>query len=344
MIIRQVLLKEKSRFNALVNHPLQSWEWGKFRERTGCKVIRLGLFEPSTGSEQTKLKAGYQLTIHPLPKIPYNIIYFPKGPMPNKIIINALIKLGQAEKAILVKMEPNVVVDDKKITPDIWKELNLQAGQPLFTKYTFQIDLSKSDEELLAAMKSKTRYNLRLSQKHGVRVVEDNSSKAFETYLKLMKETTKRQKFYAHTPDYHHKMWQILQPAGIAHLLVAKYKNKPLVTWILFTFNKVLYYPYGASTRKCQNVMPSYAMMWEAIQFGKKHNCELFDLWGTPGHNPSPKDPWYGFHRFKEGFGAKLVEFIGTYDLIIDHRFYPLYNLANNLRWKFLRLKTHLPF
>lgn len=344
MIIRPVLVEEKDQFNQVVNHPLQSWEWGEFREKTGIKVVRLGLFDPSTSSGRVKLKAGYQLTVHPLPKIPYSVIYFPKGPMPNKTLADALVKLGKEEKAILVKMEPNVIADEKTNKPELWKNLGLTPGQPLFTKHTFHIDLTKSDDELLASMKSKTRYNLRLSQRHGVKVVEDNSKQAFETYLKLMMETTKRQSFYAHDEDYHRKMWQIMNPASMAHLLVAKYKNKPLVTWILFTFNNVLYYPYGASTREHQEVMPSYAMMWETIQFGKKQGCRLFDLWGTPGPNPSPKDPWYGFHRFKLGFGAQLVEFVGTYDLVIDHRLYPLYNLANSLRWKLLRLKAKLPF
>jgi len=344
MIIRSVLVKEKSQFNAVVNHPLQSWEWGEFREKTGRKVIRLGLFDPSTSSGRAKLKAGYQLTVHPLPKIPHNVIYFPKGPMPNKTLIKALAKLGQKEKAVLVKLEPNVIANEKNSQSEVWKNLSLHLGEPIFTKHTFHLDLTKSDDELLAAMKSKTRYNVRLSQRHGVEIVEDNSPKAFETYLKLMMETTKRQAFYAHTPDYHRKMWEILNPAGIAHLLVAKYKNKPLVTWILFTFNKVLYYPYGASSREQQKVMPSYAMMWEAIQFGKKQGCQLFDLWGTPGPEPSPKDPWFGFHRFKVGFGAQLVEFVGTYDLVVDHRLYPLYNLGNAMRWKLLRLKAKLPF
>ncbi|MBU3957328.1 peptidoglycan bridge formation glycyltransferase FemA/FemB family protein [Patescibacteria group bacterium] len=338
MIIRPVLVEEKDQFNAVVNHPLQSWEWGEFREKTGIKVARLGLFDKKV------LKAGYQITIHPLPKIPYTIIYFPKGPIPDKTLVDALVKLGQEERAILVKLEPNIVADEKTSKPEAWKDLGLQPGQPLFTKHTFHIDLTKNDDELLAAMKPKTRYNLRLSQRHGVKVAEDNSQEAFETYLKLMMETTKRQSFYAHTPDYHRKMWQILQPAGIAHLLVAKYKNKPLVTWVLFTLNKVLYYPYGASTREHQEVMPSYAMMWEAIQFGKKQGCKLFDLWGTPGPDPSPKDPWFGFHRFKVGFGAQLVEFVGTYDLVINYKLYPLYNRANSLRWKLLRLKAKLPF
>ncbi len=342
MLVREVQEKEKKRFNQVATHPLQSWEWGEFREKTGKKVIRLGLFD------ETKLKAGYQLTVHPLPKTGYNLLYFPKGPIPNKIMLETLTKVGQQEQAVLVKMEPNVGRPLSQ-SPSAFKEIrnfllenSCRPGQPLFTPYTFRLDLTKKEEDLLAAMKSKTRYNLRLSQKHGVEVIEDNSREAFEIYLKLMMETTQRQKFFAHTLDYHRKMWATLNPAGIAHLLLAKCKNKVLVAWILFTFNKVLYYPYGASTRELRETMPSYAMMWQAIKFGQKMGCETFDLWGTPGPDPNPKDPWFGFHRFKLGFGAQLIEFLGTWDLVINPYFYPLYNLANNLRWKFLRLKSRL--
>ena len=135
-----------------------------------------------------------------------------------------------------------------------------------------------------------------------------------------------------------------MQPAKIAHLLAAKYQNQILATYIFFIFNNVLYYPYGASTREHQAVMPTYALFWEAMKFGKKMGCRMFDMWGSPGPNPDPKDPWYGFHRFKEGFGGKLVEFVGTYDLVLDRRLYSLFKIANSARWKFLRLRRFLPF
>jgi len=185
----------------------------------------------------------------------------------------------------------------------------------------------------------KTRYNIRLAQRKGVKIIEDSSEKAFEQYWQLMKETTKRQKFFAHNKTYHQKMWQTMQPAGIAHLLKATYQNKTLATWILFTFNKVLYYPYGASSHQHRNVMASNLIMWEAIRFGKKEGCQTFDLWGTPGPNPKPNDPWYGFHRFKMGYSPQIIEFIGTYDLVLKPHLYQFYKLADKLRWKLLRLK-----
>ncbi|MBM3205509.1 peptidoglycan bridge formation glycyltransferase FemA/FemB family protein [Candidatus Shapirobacteria bacterium] len=332
MIVREVLKEEKKQFNQAATHPLQSWEWGEFRQKTGRKVIRLGAFEGKT------LKTAYQLTVHPLPKFNYTALYFPKGPKPDKTMIEALKKVGEKEKAIFIKMEPNVKADPK-VVEFLTKE-GCQKGRPLFTKYTFQLDLKKKEEQLLAEMKPKTRYNIKVAQKHGVEIKEDNSPQAFEEYLKLTTETTRRQKFYAHSADYHRQMWQVMRSSGMAHLFTAKYQGQILATYIFFIFNRVLYYPYGASTREHREAMPTYALFWEVIKFGQKMGCQLFDMWGTPGPKPSPRDPYFGFHRFKEGFGAQLVEFLGTYDLIINPTLYKLFNLANKLRWVFLHSKT----
>ncbi|MBI2074485.1 MAG: peptidoglycan bridge formation glycyltransferase FemA/FemB family protein [Candidatus Levybacteria bacterium] len=327
-------------FNASVSHPLQSFEWGEFRKKTGINVIK---------------KRFFQLTIHKIPHTPWNIGYLPKGNLPIKEEIDELIKIGKEQNCIFIQLEPNV----QRIENLKFKIENLglvSAAHPLFTKYTFILDITKSEEELLKAMHPKTRYNIKVAQKHGVEVTEDNSNKAFEAYIRLTQETTTRQKFYAHNELYHRQMWQTL---GIkkhelrsmdkkeshdsnkltAHLLVAKYNNKPLVTWILFVFKNTLYYPYGASSSEHRETMASNLMMWEAIRFGKKLGLKKFDMWGALGPSPDPKDPWFGFHRFKQGYGPELVEFVGSYDLVINPLLYEGYKVADKLRWVLLKLK-----
>jgi lipid II:glycine glycyltransferase (peptidoglycan interpeptide bridge formation enzyme) len=333
MEFREPKESEKETFNSIVTHPLQSWEWGEFREKTGIKVIRRIAFD------KQKAVYAFQVTIHKIPRISYTIGYIPKGLMPSEEVLEELKKIGKEEGYIFVKLEPNVEISPNILIsqyPNIHK-----SSHPLFTKYTFQLDLTKSEEELLKNMYSKTRYNIRVAQKHGVTIEEDNSDTAFEEYIRLMKETTTRQKYYAHTIDYHRKMWETLKSQNnlSAHLLVATYKGKTLVAWIVFVFNGVLYYPYGASSSEHREVMASNLMMWEAIRFGKKMGCSLFDMWGSLGPNPNTQDPWYGFHRFKEGYGAKLVEFIGSYDLILNLTLYQFYNLAHRARWIYLRMK-----
>ncbi|HZE87084.1 MAG TPA: peptidoglycan bridge formation glycyltransferase FemA/FemB family protein [Methylomirabilota bacterium] len=352
MTTQAITSEEKKDFDAVVQHPLQTYGWGEFREKTGVKVIRRGLFE------NNKLISGFQLTIHKIPKMPWTIGYLPKGEEPTKEVLEELKKIGEEEKSIFIQLEPNIPVissDSKKSLGDLsaisrlrensLKKVNLvPAAHPLFTKYTFVLDLTKSEEELLKNMHPKARYNNKVAQKHNVEIIEDNSDHAFEEYLRLTKETTTRQKFYAHTEKYHRLQWQTLphkltKDQLSSHLLVAKYNGEILTAWILFVFKDQLYYPYGASASVHREVMASNLMMWEAIRFGKKLGLKRFDMWGALGPNADIKDPWYGFHSFKQRYGPAHVEFVGSYDLVINPILYEGYKFADKLRWFMLKLK-----
>lgn len=323
-LVKEVDETQKSAFNKLTNHPVQSWEWGEFRKRTGKKVVRLGLYDGK------RLKEGWQLTIHVIPHTNFKLGVFSKGPGPNKEMLAGLREFAQKENLIFIRIEPNETKNEILL-----RRYGARPGRPFFTKSTFLLDLTKSEEELLAAMHPKTRYNIRVAQKHGVEVVEDNSKEAFKTYLNLTDETTKRQKFYAHTQEYHRLMWEVLHPAGIARLLTARYKGEIIAVWVLFVWKDTLYYPYGASTDKYKNIMANYAMMWGAIKFGKNLGLRKFDFWG--------REEGKGYTRFKEGFSPQVVEFLGTWDLVINPALYILYRIAEEIRWALLKLPLPLP-
>lgn len=340
--IRELTEKDKKLINAFATHPLQSYEWGEFRKETGITVIRKGLFE------NEKCMSVFQMTIHKIPHTQYTIGYIPKGTLPSKEVMVAVREIAQQYHCIFVQFEPNVFVSEQ--AKEIMQKLGLiSSAHPLFTKYTFQLDITKAEEELLKNMHQKTRYNIKIAQKHGVEIKEENSEEAFVIYWKLTKETTKRQKFYAHTKTYHELMWQTLHNAkndGLqAHLFIAWYKPEgksekmPLAAWMLFTFHDMLYYPYGSSSSEYRNVMASNLMMWEAIRYGKKKGLKTFDMWGSMGPEPDTNDPWYGFHRLKMGYGPELVEFIGSYDLVINRPLYAFYGIADKMRWMLMKMK-----
>ena len=319
-------------FDKVAVHPLQSWSWGEFRKQTGVSVSRVGVYE------KEKLVRSFQITWHKLPKTPYCIGYCPKSVLPNPEEMKYLSNLARDKGAIMIKFEPNRRKDDEAMEQInlLSQQFNFKKGKSLFTKFSFWLEIDRSEEEILKGMHQKTRYNLRLAEKKGVKIVEDENG--FEDYWKLMEETTKRQGFYAHTKKYHQQMWQSMKKSGMGHLFKAVYEGKVLTTWILFVLNGVLYYPYGASSNQNREVMASNLLMWEAIKFGKKNHCKLFDMWGSLGPEPDVKDPWYGFHRFKQGYGPELVEFVGTYDLIVNPVVYKLYGMVDWLRWAGLKL------
>lgn len=356
MLIRPIRDDEQKLFNQAVGHPLQSWQWGEFRKKTGVEVERIGFFENG------QLKKALQVTFHKLPKVDYTVGYYPKGFKPDEDQLSALKQLGEKHQALFIKMEPDLAkpVEQKAEFKQLAKFLlnqGCEPGRPLFTKHTFQLDLSPSEEELMANLKSKTRYNIRLAEKKGVRVIEDSSRQGLQVYLDILQETIDRQGFYAHGPDYFLKMWQTLNQADrdrqekssqnvdkakIMKIFHAVYENTTLASWIVFKWGETLYYPYGASRDIHRDVMASNLLMWEVILYGKKVGCKTFDMWGSLGPEPDKNHPWHGFHRFKKGYGGQLMRFIGTYDLVLKPKLYRVFRILDNLRWKYLRLKTKL--
>ncbi len=342
MLLRPIREEERNQYDAIVQHPLQSWAWGEFRKKTGVAVERVGFFENGT------LIKAFQVFFHPIPHFNVTAGYLPKGEMPDEEHLTTLRQLGKKHNALFIKLEPNIAqkVDNQSSAhssiADFLLARGCVEGKSLFTKYTFQLDTAHSEEDLFSNLNSKTRYNVNLAFKKGVKIVENTSEEGINQYLEILAETTQRQGFYAHGPEYFKTMWQSLGQTGMMRIFNAVYEDQVLVSWVMFIFNGKMYYPYGASRSIHREVMASNLMMWEMIRLAQNLGCTSFDMWGSLGPEPDEKDPWYGFHRFKKGFGGDLVEFLGTYDLVLNPQMYSLYRIAEDWRWKFLRLKTKL--
>ena len=322
MDLKEVTPDQKDQYNKLVTHVIQSWEWGEFRKSLGLPLLRYGLFQNG------RMVKAFQLTLHKIPFTSQFVGYLPKGPLPDKELALALEKIGRERSCAFIKVEPNILeTEPYTVYPSF-----LPSPKPLFTKYNFILDLTQSEEELLKNMHPKTRYNIRLAQKKGIRVEERTDDKAFETYLKLYFATTARQGYHGHNRDYHRKVWNTLNSAGMAKLLVGYYGKKPLTAWMLLTFNDTLYYPYGGSSEQYRNLMHSNLVAWEAILLGKRLGLKKFDMWGAANNpNPDKSDPFYGFHNFKKGYGGKLVKYLGSFDLVINSPLYFAFTSVDRL-------------
>lgn len=341
MIIRELREEESALYNKVVDHPLQAWQWGEFRKKTGVKVERVGFFENG------QIVGGLQVTFHPIPVLGRTLGYLPKGPMPTEDQLAVLEELGRKHNALFIKMEPDIAqtVGNPSGHDTIIRFLlkhKCVPGRPLFTKYTFKLDLTQSEEKLLEIMNSKTRYNVKLAQKRGVQIFENSTAEGMNQYIEILEETTSRQGFYAHSPEYFRTLWKTLGDSGIIRIFSAVFEDKIIASWVMFVFNGVLYYPYGASRSIHREVMASNLLMWEMILFGKREGCHTMDMWGALGPDASDKDPWFGFHKFKTGYGGKLTEFIGTFDLVLDPIMYKVFRVVEEIRWKWLRLRAKL--
>jgi len=315
-------IRSKLQYNKLVTHVIQSWEWGDARKSLNIPVLRYGIFKKG------RLVKVFQLTLHKIPKTSKYVGYLPKGPLPDKELVEALKKISQKENLAFIKIEPNVEILNSKF--QIPNSL-IKSPKPLFTKYNFVLDITKSEEDLLKNMYPKTRYNIRVAEKHQVKVEERVDDEAFEIYLKLYFETTKRQGYHGHNKTYHQKIWQALRDAKMARILISFYQEKPLTAWMLLNFKETLFYPYGGSSLEHKEVMANNLVAWEAIKLGKKMKLKYFDMWGALGPNADHKNPWFGFHKFKMGYGGKHVEYLDTYDYVLNWPIYFLFTVIDKL-------------
>lgn len=305
------------------SHLLQSENWAKFRRQWGNKVIKAG-------------KAHF--TVHPLPFLPWTIGYMPR-PFAKDINWQTLAKEAKKERCIFIKIEPN----SETFKPPTF--LKVLRGERIFSYATYLIDLKKSEQELLTNMQPKTRYNIKLAAKKGVKVKIGHSPKMLEEFLSLYHQTANRQKFFIHPDNYYKTLFEIFKKDNEGEIVTGYYQGKPLASMMIFFYKQTMFYPYGGSANIHKELMPFYLVMWQAILLGKKRGCTYFDLWNCLlPEQENPTHPWYGFHRFKKGFNGQLVRFCGAYDVIFNPWLYPLLLFFNKIRWIILKIGKALRF
>lgn len=302
-------------------HIVQSKEWGEIKQKSNTPPIRVG---------------DLQFTKHKIPFIPYYVAYAPRvNFITQKFSWNELKTIAKSERCIFIRFDvPNVLNDNsitsRKIVDEISERCKL-APRSTFAKFNVLLDLTPTEEDLIMNISQKTRYNSRLSARKGVTVKIDNTIEGFEIFYSLLKETSERQKFLIHPKVYYKNIFEILNNHNMVAILVASIKNKPLSAWMLIHYQNTLYYPYGGSSSDDRNLMSSNLLAWEAIKYGKKIGCKLFDMWGATNDE---KSTWWGFTKFKLGYGGNLVEYIDTYDFVVNKFLYFIFNLSYSIFWK----------
>lgn len=317
--------------NQLDTHIVQTPEWGEFKTKIGTPAIKVG---------------DIQFTKHAIPFTKYFVGYAPKVNFETqKFSWKELKALARDEGCVVVRFDvPNVI---KKGAGDANKKLMerldtycRKSPRNTFTKWNIFIDLDKPEEEIISQFEQKTRYNSRLAARRGVEVSLENNSKGLKIFLQLHMETAKRQGFFPHTEKYYMQAFEILNKYNKANILIATHNTRPLSAWMLFNHQNTIYYTYGGSSHEHKDLMASNLIAYEAIKLGKKLNCRIFDMWGATNDR---NDPYWGFTKFKLGYGGELVEHIDSYDFVINPVIYTLFNWGYGLFWKLMRLKAKAP-
>jgi lipid II:glycine glycyltransferase (peptidoglycan interpeptide bridge formation enzyme) len=327
-------------------HILQSAEWAAFKESFGWKSQRC------TYHEDGEIVGGASILYRAMhPRFPWlgKLAYIPRGPLLNwedtsrsRKVISQIKGCARRHGASVLKIEPNI--RDSAEVRAVLKKLDFRESvQTVQPPRTILIDLKLDEEDILAEMKQKTRYNIRLSKRKGVtlRYADPHHPAAdLDTFNAMMCVTGSRSEDYAvHAPDYYAEVFASFAPIGHAALIFAEFEDDPLAAVMVFRWGEKAWYLYGASSNRERNRMPTYAVQWESIRWAKQQGCTVYDMWGVPDRDEviledaftERGDGLWGVYRFKRGWGGEVVRFAGTWDMPLDARYW-IYKLALNFR------------
>lgn len=304
-------------------HVLQTWEWGELKSRVGWTPERL-LF-----SENGKPLAAAQILRRPLPRTPLGILYVPKGPALDYQktnlfgdILGLIENHARRRNAVFVKVDPDVLRNSPAATCLPERGWTPSAEQIQY-RNTVRLDLTKSEQDLLQAMKPKWRYNIRLAEKKGVRV-EPGTEEDLGLFYQMYADTGARDDFLIRRFPYYQEVWGTMLRANLGKLLFARAGSERIAALMLFVFADRAWYFYGASRNSHRGLMPNHLLQWEAIRWARAEGCREYDFWGAPDRLDT-SEPMYGVYKFKMGFGGEFVERISAHDFVLNRALYWLY-------------------
>lgn len=320
------------------SHALQSWVWGQFKSRWGWSALPMLLtiaensWEPLAAALVLKRK---------IPFTPFSILYVPKGPVLDyndrplrHQVLTLLEQLAKREHAIFIKVDPEVVwswgLEQERVSPlgkRFVTELEARgwhfSPEQIQFRNTVEMDLTESEEAMLAGMKSKTRYNIRLAARKGIKIREGTVAD-LPVMVAMYAETADRDQFTIRPQEYYLDIWRAFCEAGMGQPLLAEYEGEPVAAVMLVKYGQRVIYMYGASTDKERNRMPNYILQWEAIRWAKAQGCTIYDFWGAPDEFVESDRLW-GVWRFKDGFQGEVVRHIGAWDYPVWPALYKLF-------------------
>ena len=303
-------------------HLLQQGEWGALKGEFGWTPVRI-----ASGG------AGVQVLFRSLP-LGFSLAYIPKGPVGAEWtqLWQEVDVACRQRRAVFLKVEPDAW-EDEFTGEAALREFGFQPSpHDLQPPRTAVIDISGDEEEVLARMKQKTRYNIHLAGRKDVAVEPSNDLAAFSA---LMAITGERDAFGVHAPEYYRRAYELFHQAGMCELLIASFQGVSLAGIMVFARGDRAWYFYGASSDIERNRMPAYLVQWEGIRWAMSKGCATYDLWGIPDagedvleeHFMERSDGLWGVYRFKRGFGGEIKRAAGAWDKVYNRAAYLGYQM-----------------
>ena len=348
---------------------LQTPFWCEFKARHGWKYIRFNIEYKNT-DEQFKIEGSQEVSVifRTFCKGRFSIAYIPLFAIPSQMktdedltmeIAHFITDTAQAIKSFLpkntiaIRFDPDISfssLEEKETFNDGMQiisfadRLKLRKNKvDIQPPDTTLVDLTPSEEDILAKMHSKWRYNIRLSEKKGVKIARYdgnhiNLSEKIDKFYELTKETNARDGNSSHAKAYYLDLIKSSaeEIAGgkdvpQINLYIAEHEGDEIASIMtLFSHDEAIYL-YGASSNKKRNLMPNHLLQWTAMRDAKAYGSKYYDMYGMPPEGKDENHPMHGLYMFKANFGGEILHSTGSWDVPLK-TVYKLYSAAENLR------------
>lgn len=314
----------------------QSYEWGELVPHLGGnEALRIGVCDPDG-----QLHAAMLVFVSRLPvlRIPY--FYAPRGPIiadPDSSAMTVLLNFVRAEaykrSACMLKIEPSVPDNDLRWLLALRRRGFRPNPYATHVRHEWVLDLRPSEQDLLAGMREKWRYNIRLASRKGLTVRQGNCQADIDTFYRLYQITSERDRFFINEQAHYENILRLFGPDRSV-LFLAEYQGQPIAATITVALGRWSWYMFGASSNEQRERMPNHLLQWTAIRWAREHGCEYYNFRGIPDILEAGQELW-GVYLFKRGFGGFPLRFLQTYDLVYQPLPYEAYRRLLDLkRWR----------
>lgn len=310
---------------------LQSWDWGEFNQLMGDDVIRVGFFDAD------KLMGVSQwVLVHARAR---TFLFCPHGPLldwENTALVKAFFKnakeLAVREKSLFIRISPALTEEAREK-----KHLAINGFRDapihMHAEASWLLDISKSEDDILAGMRKTTRYLVRKGITEGVKVEIRGDEAAMDIFSKMHQGHARRHGYVAFTPEYLKNEWKAFSKDDYIRVLLATFNRELLAAAVIIYFGKWGFYYQAASNDMSSRAPASYAILWQAIKEAKRRGLTNFNFWGIAPED-KPKHPWAGLTLFKQGFGGYRVNLLHAQDYPLSPFYWPIYIFESLRRMK----------
>jgi lipid II:glycine glycyltransferase (peptidoglycan interpeptide bridge formation enzyme) len=301
---------------------LQSFEWGQFQRALGKKVWRFGIFRDNL------VIAEIQMIKETFPLKRKSFFYIPFGPTFEKnigtekkkeifdLFFEKITQIAKKEKTIFLRIEP---------LSSLFEEENFETPpRRIQPQKTLLLDLKKKEEDIFKNFTYKVRYNIRLSERKGVKI--EFKDEYLPEFYELIKKTAKKDRFCPFDEEYYKKLFDIVSKDFKVKLCLANYKGKIIAANILIFFGKDSISVHGASDCKYKVLKAPNFLQWERIRFSKNSGYERYNFWGID------EKKWPGLTFFKKGFGGEEFIYPEGRDIVFQNFWYRAYKLLRKIK------------